>query len=269
MLSLRNSRPDHHLSVKRCPSWQCSLAGEYWNICDVNSICTCWQMLHTGFFSAGFADDQTRDDVNTWKRFPHYCPFVRGIYQSPVDFLHKGTLVQMRFQRITSCHHHILWTPLRVKRISMTISFFSIIDLVTTIYHRNFYQVNTAFDSNDRYILDNLLVVHLYKLKEKQSRYTWFVSSQCHYNVIAMHISYSATGTPIIALIDIIQYMVCQRIVPGVVPVLTSNITWIVVGTSPLNSPDTQPCYWISGMFWYSGNYVIMRWYRPTTSGRS
>ena len=29
-------------------------------------------------------------DVITWKRFSHYCPFVRGILRSPVDSPHKG-----------------------------------------------------------------------------------------------------------------------------------------------------------------------------------
>ena len=27
-----------------------------------------------------------RDDVMTWKRFPHYWPYVKEIHQSPVDF---------------------------------------------------------------------------------------------------------------------------------------------------------------------------------------
>ena len=29
------------------------------------------------------------DDVMTWKLFPYYCPFVRGIHRSPVDSPHK------------------------------------------------------------------------------------------------------------------------------------------------------------------------------------
>ena len=30
------------------------------------------------------------DDVIKWKRFPRYCPFVRGIHRSPVNSPHKG-----------------------------------------------------------------------------------------------------------------------------------------------------------------------------------
>ena len=30
------------------------------------------------------------DDVIKWRHFPHYCPFVRGIHQSPVNSPHKG-----------------------------------------------------------------------------------------------------------------------------------------------------------------------------------
>ena len=30
------------------------------------------------------------DDVNKWKHFPRYWPFVRGIYRSPVNSQHKG-----------------------------------------------------------------------------------------------------------------------------------------------------------------------------------
>ena len=36
-------------------------------------------------------DDGTQhDDVIKWKHFPRYWPFVRGIHQSPVNYLHKG-----------------------------------------------------------------------------------------------------------------------------------------------------------------------------------
>ena len=30
------------------------------------------------------------DDVIKWKYFPCYCPFLRGIHRSPVNFPHKG-----------------------------------------------------------------------------------------------------------------------------------------------------------------------------------
>ena len=33
---------------------------------------------------------QCHDDVNKWKHFPRYWPFVRGIHRSPVDSPHKG-----------------------------------------------------------------------------------------------------------------------------------------------------------------------------------
>ena len=30
------------------------------------------------------------EDVTTWKRFPRYCPFAKGIHRSSVDSPHKG-----------------------------------------------------------------------------------------------------------------------------------------------------------------------------------
>ena len=30
------------------------------------------------------------DDIIKWKHFPRYCPFVRGVYRSPVNSPHKG-----------------------------------------------------------------------------------------------------------------------------------------------------------------------------------
>ena len=35
-----------------------------------------------------------QSEVIRWKRFPHYCPIVRGIHQSPMNSRHKGTGVQ-------------------------------------------------------------------------------------------------------------------------------------------------------------------------------
>ena len=32
--------------------------------------------------------------VMTWKHFPQYWPFVRGIHRSPVDSLHKGSVIR-------------------------------------------------------------------------------------------------------------------------------------------------------------------------------
>ena len=37
---------------------------------------------------------EKHDDVIKWKHFPHYWPFVRGIHQWPVDFLHKGSVMR-------------------------------------------------------------------------------------------------------------------------------------------------------------------------------
>ena len=35
-------------------------------------------------------NELTHDDVNKWKHFPRYWPFVRGIHRSPVNSPHKG-----------------------------------------------------------------------------------------------------------------------------------------------------------------------------------
>ena len=46
----------------------------------------------TGIDGLLFIDMANNDDVMTWRRFPHYWPFVRGIYRSiVVDSPHKGT----------------------------------------------------------------------------------------------------------------------------------------------------------------------------------
>ena len=39
------------------------------------------------------------DDIMIWKRFPHYCPFVRRIHRSPLDSL-------------TKCQWFSVWSPL-------------------------------------------------------------------------------------------------------------------------------------------------------------
>ena len=36
----------------------------------------------------------THDDVNKWKHFPRYWPFVWGIRRSPVNFPHKGPVTR-------------------------------------------------------------------------------------------------------------------------------------------------------------------------------
>ena len=32
----------------------------------------------------------SHDDVIKWKHFPRYWPFVRGIHQSPVNYMNPG-----------------------------------------------------------------------------------------------------------------------------------------------------------------------------------
>ena len=46
-----------------------------------------WQQL---LMTALVGEPNGHDDVNTWKHFPRYWPFVRGIHQSPVNSLQKG-----------------------------------------------------------------------------------------------------------------------------------------------------------------------------------
>ena len=41
-----------------------------------------------------------RDGVMTWRRFPHYWPFVRGIHRSPVDSSYKRPVMRRAFP----CH---------------------------------------------------------------------------------------------------------------------------------------------------------------------
>ena len=48
-----------------------------WN----NSYCTLKQSIHL---------KKMHDAAITWKRFPRYWPFVRGIHRSPVNSPHKG-----------------------------------------------------------------------------------------------------------------------------------------------------------------------------------
>ena len=38
--------------------------------------------------------EKGHDNALAWKRFPQYCPFVRGIHRSPGDSPHKGLLMQ-------------------------------------------------------------------------------------------------------------------------------------------------------------------------------
>ena len=44
-------------------------------------------------------------DIMTYKPFPHYWPFVRGILQSPVDSLHKKLVMWNLFP----CHDICIW----------------------------------------------------------------------------------------------------------------------------------------------------------------
>ena len=50
---------------------------------DDESLIGCWP----------FGDGQWHDDIITWKSFPYYWPFVRGIHRSPVDSPHKGSVM--------------------------------------------------------------------------------------------------------------------------------------------------------------------------------
>ena len=47
-------------------------------------------------------------DIMTWKQFMHYCPFVRRIHLSPMDFPHKGSvtpaLICTLMLALTKCH---------------------------------------------------------------------------------------------------------------------------------------------------------------------
>ena len=42
------------------------------------------------WYSSSHIGCTIHDDVITWKHFPRYWPFVRGIHRSPVDSPHKG-----------------------------------------------------------------------------------------------------------------------------------------------------------------------------------
>ena len=45
---------------------------------------------HVGPMNVAIWDDISHDDVIKWTHFPRYWPFVRGIYQSPVNSPHKS-----------------------------------------------------------------------------------------------------------------------------------------------------------------------------------
>ena len=49
----------------------------------------CYQFIHYHISNDGW-DLPEHDDVITWKHFPRYWPFVRGIYRSPVNSPYKG-----------------------------------------------------------------------------------------------------------------------------------------------------------------------------------
>ena len=49
-----------------------------------------WYMLHC----KNHQSIDVNNDVTTWKRSLHYCPFVRGIHRSPVDSLRKEAVMQ-------------------------------------------------------------------------------------------------------------------------------------------------------------------------------
>ena len=59
-----------------------------------NSICigaVMWLISYVFTMQCCFAPSlKKHEDVIKWKHFPRYWPFVRGIHQSPVNFIHKG-----------------------------------------------------------------------------------------------------------------------------------------------------------------------------------
>ena len=52
----------------------------------MHSVEGCWQR----YMKRNDENISYHNDVIKWKHFPRYCPFVRGIHRSPVNFLHKG-----------------------------------------------------------------------------------------------------------------------------------------------------------------------------------
>ena len=53
------------------------------NVCVMEWVVYLWK-------NAVKSHHWTHDDVNKWKHFPRYWPFVRGIHLSPVNSPHKG-----------------------------------------------------------------------------------------------------------------------------------------------------------------------------------
>ena len=85
------------------------LSGALWDMKQVHSFCAyfCSGWSIVGYGTGAFWDLRIRsvgleilsallqmmehhDDVNKWKHFPRYWPFVRGIHRSPVNSPHKG-----------------------------------------------------------------------------------------------------------------------------------------------------------------------------------
>ena len=56
---------------------------DIWFLQILISIRIAWQLIKT-------LHSQEHDDVITWKHFPRYWPFVRGIHRSPVNYPHQG-----------------------------------------------------------------------------------------------------------------------------------------------------------------------------------
>ena len=68
------------------PAWNCHRC-----IVSLQNRYEPWKLIAGGYFvfSHGIFK-HNNDDVIKWKHFPRYWPFVRGIYQSPVNSPHKG-----------------------------------------------------------------------------------------------------------------------------------------------------------------------------------
>ena len=61
-----------------------------WNIIDVQSEWYSFASYAKAADGIWYEIFVHHDDVITWKHFPRYWPFVRGIHRSPVNSPHKG-----------------------------------------------------------------------------------------------------------------------------------------------------------------------------------
>ena len=70
-------------------AWCCSTRASLATVMNTHpSISNSWRVKQAIFAPA--QDVLNHDDVIKWKHFLRYCPFVRGIQRSPVNYPHKG-----------------------------------------------------------------------------------------------------------------------------------------------------------------------------------